>query len=128
MATHPSQLAVDMELKKAFQEMQSKMITTTQQLKISDAQIETLKRTMAHSKLVDTEISQLPGGIRVYEGVGRMFLLQPLDVVRSNLTKKIKASDEKIKTIEINKGYLDKSLKESEDSLRELVLSKQQGK
>ncbi|XP_046551735.1 prefoldin subunit 1-like [Haliotis rubra] len=128
MATHPSQLAVDMELKKAFQEMQSKMIATTQQLKISDAQIETLKRTMAHSKLVDSEISQLPGGIRVYEGVGRMFLLQPLDVVRSNLTKKIKASDEKIKTIEINKGYLDKSLKESEDSLRELVLSKQQGK
>ena len=48
------------------------MITTTQQLKLSDAQIETLKRSMQHSALVEKELSRLPDDIKVYEGVGRM--------------------------------------------------------
>ncbi|XP_041365041.1 prefoldin subunit 1-like isoform X2 [Gigantopelta aegis] len=104
------------------------MVTTTQQLKISDAQVETLKRQMAHSKLVISEISQLPDDVRVFEGVGRMFLLQPNAEIKTNLDKKIKASDEKIKSIETTKVYLEKSLRESENNLRELVLSKQQGR
>ncbi|XP_041365040.1 prefoldin subunit 1-like isoform X1 [Gigantopelta aegis] len=123
-----SSMPVDLELKKAFQGLQNKMVTTTQQLKISDAQVETLKRQMAHSKLVISEISQLPDDVRVFEGVGRMFLLQPNAEIKTNLDKKIKASDEKIKSIETTKVYLEKSLRESENNLRELVLSKQQGR
>ena len=56
----------------ALQELQGKMITTTQQLKVSDAQIETLKRSIQHSTLVEKELSRLPENTRVYEGVGRM--------------------------------------------------------
>lgn len=48
------------------------MIQTTQQLKISDAQIESLKHQIAHSKLVDQEIAGLPADTKTYEGVGRM--------------------------------------------------------
>ena len=48
------------------------MITTSQQLKVSDAQIETLKRSMQHSTLVEKELSRLPEDTKVYEGVGRM--------------------------------------------------------
>ena len=59
-------------LLQALQELQGKMITTTQQLKLSDAQIETLKRSMQHSALVEKELSRLPDDIKVYEGVGRM--------------------------------------------------------
>lgn len=102
------------------------MIQTTQQLKVSDSQVETLKRKIAHTKLVDQEISALPEETRVYEGVGRMFLLMTVPTVCENLTKKKKLAEEKIKTIETNKEYLEKSLKESEQNLRELVLSKKQ--
>ena len=56
----------------AFQELQGKMITTSQQMKISDAQIESLKRSMQHSGLVEKELGRLPDTTRVYEGVGRM--------------------------------------------------------
>ncbi|KAL5018911.1 hypothetical protein ScPMuIL_004633 [Solemya velum] len=126
MATHPSQLPVDQELKKAFQVLQAKMINTTQQLKISDAQIESLKRTIQHSKLVDHEISTLPEDTRVYEGAGRMFILQPLNDVKKCLTEKVTAAGEKIKTIEGSKAYLERSIKESEENLREMVLSRQQ--
>ncbi|XP_025102435.1 prefoldin subunit 1-like isoform X2 [Pomacea canaliculata] len=122
MATLP----VDLELKKAFQEMQIKKIQTSQQLKIADQQVEALKRKIAHSQLVDKEIASLPEETRVYEGVGRMFLLMSIPVVRENLAKKKDQAEDKIKTIETNKEYLEKSLKENEQNLRELVLSKQQ--
>ena len=56
----------------AFQELQTKMISTTQQLKVSDMQVEQLKRQIAHSKLVEKEIAALPPDTRTYEGVGRM--------------------------------------------------------
>lgn len=121
-------IPVDQELKKAFQELQTKMITTRQQLKFSDAQVETLKRQITHSKLLDQEISILPEDTRTYEGVGRMFMLQPIPEVRKNLTKKIQTADEKIKSINSNKSYLERSIKESEDNLREMILSKQSNK
>ena len=49
-----------------------KMISTTQQLKVSDMQIEQLKRQITHAKLVETELSGLPESTKVYQGVGRM--------------------------------------------------------
>ncbi|PVD38053.1 hypothetical protein C0Q70_00663 [Pomacea canaliculata] len=106
--------------------MQIKKIQTSQQLKIADQQVEALKRKIAHSQLVDKEIASLPEETRVYEGVGRMFLLMSIPVVRENLAKKKDQAEDKIKTIETNKEYLEKSLKENEQNLRELVLSKQQ--
>ncbi|XP_013405108.1 prefoldin subunit 1 [Lingula anatina] len=116
--------AVDMELKKAFQDLQSKMIQTTQQLKMSDMQVEQLKRQIQHSKLVEQELKTLPEGVNTYEGVGRMFICQPVETIKSNLGEKVKNAEAKIKTIETNKQYLERSIKESEDNLRELVLSK----
>jgi len=58
----------------AFQELQAKMVSTTQQLKIADFQIEQLKRQIIHAKLVEKEIDSLPTDVRTYEGVGRMFV------------------------------------------------------
>merc|ERR1711963_46287 len=117
---------VDLELKKAFQEMQLKMIQTTQQLKVADQQVETLKRKVQHSRIVDRELKEIPDDTKVYQGIGRMFLQMTVPEIRDGLTQKQKSAEEKIKTIEVNKEYLEKSLKESENSLRELVLSKQQ--
>jgi len=48
------------------------MVSTTQQLKIADFQIEQLKRQVVHAKLVEKELGSLPKDIRTYEGVGRM--------------------------------------------------------
>ncbi|XP_061175761.1 prefoldin subunit 1-like [Saccostrea echinata] len=121
-------MQVDLELKKAFQELQTKMIATTQQIKLSDAQIDQLKRSIKHSELVEHEIGALPETTRLYEGVGRMFILQPKDDIKQNLVNKKKAAEEKIKNFETSKSYLEKSIKESEDNLRELVMSKQQNR
>jgi len=82
---------VDMELKKAFQELQTRMISTTQQLKVSDMQIEQLKRQIAHSRLVEKEIESLPKDTKTYEGVGRMFVLQPIETVEKKSRRQSKS-------------------------------------
>ena len=70
-----SQKSPDLELKKAFGELQAKMLETQQKMKLSDLQIENLKRTMTHAGLTEQEIAGLPEETPVYESVGRMFIL-----------------------------------------------------
>lgn len=48
------------------------MVSTTQQLRLSDLQIEALKRQITHTHLVEKEVGSLPKETRTYEGVGRM--------------------------------------------------------
>ncbi len=55
----------DMELKKAFAELQSKMVDSKQKIKLHDFQIENIKRSITHSALTDHEIGALPEGTKV---------------------------------------------------------------
>lgn len=58
---------------------------------------------------------------RVYMSVGRMFLLTDLDNMRSELKSKQDKCDKAIELLEKKKEFLQKSLKDQEDGLRELV-------
>lgn len=50
-----------------------------------------------------------------------MFLLTPLEQIKEVLRDKQAAADEKIKTLENNKTYLERSMRDSENNLREMV-------
>ncbi|XP_046899097.1 prefoldin subunit 1 isoform X1 [Hypomesus transpacificus] len=100
---------IDLELKKAFAELQAKMIDTQQKAKLADLQIDQLTRMKKHANLTHTEIASLPGTTRMYEGVGRMFILQSKEEINTQLTDKQKTSDEKIKELESNNGPRDVS-------------------
>lgn len=63
----------------------------------------------------------LEPAIKTYESIGRMFVLTPIDNVKANLKKRQDTATEKIKTLENNKDYLEKSLKDSENNLREMI-------
>merc|ERR1712025_310094 len=112
------------ELKAAFAELQSKVIENKQKMKFHDIEIENFKRSIIHSTLTDTEIAQLPKDTKVYESVGRMFLLSDIANVRSGLDKKTEGLKEKIHVLNSNKEYLDRQVKEQENNLRELITSK----
>ncbi|UYV77911.1 PFDN1 [Cordylochernes scorpioides] len=116
---------VDMELKKAFQELQIKMIDTTQKLQLADTQIDAHKRTIQRSQLTDSELSQMPPDTPMYLGIGRMFLRTDPTTVKKELEEKIKTCESKIKTMESNKNYLEKNMRESETNLREMIINKQ---
>ncbi|KAH7983181.1 hypothetical protein HPB52_009735 [Rhipicephalus sanguineus] len=63
---------VDMELKKAFQELQMKMIDTTRRLRQADVQIETLKKAVKYAYCTGEVISEAPPDTKMYQSVGRM--------------------------------------------------------
>ena len=119
---HPQ---VDLELKKAFEDLQVKMINTRNQMKAITGQVETLKRQTQHSKLTEAELKQLPESVPMYEGIGRMFVLSGKDKILAGLENKAKTNDSRVTGLEKNKEYLEKSLKDSENSLRELISVKQ---
>ncbi|XP_070839418.1 prefoldin subunit 1 isoform X1 [Chaetodon trifascialis] len=115
---------IDLELKKAFSELQVKMIDTQQKVKLADLQIDQLTRVQKHAKLTHDEITKLPDNTRLYEGVGRMFILQSKEEINNQLTDRQKTADEKIKELEQKKVYLERSVKEAEDNIREMLLSR----
>ncbi|KAM6912057.1 prefoldin subunit 1 isoform 2-T2 [Lycodopsis pacificus] len=114
---------IDLELKKAFSELQVKMIDTQQKVKLADLQIDQLTRVQKHAKLTHAEIATLSDNTRLYEGVGRMFILQLKEEINDQLKDKQKTADEKIKELE-KKVYLERSVKEAEDNIREMLLSR----
>ncbi|XP_011300302.1 prefoldin subunit 1 [Fopius arisanus] len=115
----------DEELKKAFSELQEKMVDTTQKLRLADIQIESLKRTKQYAELTIKEIAALSNTTKTYESVGRMFLLDDIASIKSGLQTRMKNADEKITTLENNKTYLERDLKESKNNLREMVQQRQ---
>ncbi|XP_034033445.1 prefoldin subunit 1 isoform X2 [Thalassophryne amazonica] len=115
--------AVDVELKKAFTELQVKMIDTQQKVKLADLQIDQLARVQKLAKLTHAEITKLPDNTRMYEGVGRMFILQSKEEIDNQMMDKQRTADEKIKELE-KKLYLERSVKDAEDNIREMLLSR----
>ncbi|XP_032686933.1 prefoldin subunit 1 [Odontomachus brunneus] len=115
----------DQELKQAFSKLQEKMVDTSQKLKLADIQIDKLRRTKQRAELTMKEIDYLPENTRIYESVGRMFLLDDINSIKNMLDTRMKTSDEKIKTLENNKTYLQRNLKESEDDIREMIQQRQ---
>lgn len=112
---------VDLELKKAFIELQLKMVQTSEKIQVIDSQIEVLKRILQHVDVTQREISTFPPATKTYESVGRMFLLTDLDEVKNNLKTRKSQLSTRITELENNTQYLEKNLKESEDNIREMV-------
>ncbi|XP_053989335.1 prefoldin subunit 1 [Hylaeus volcanicus] len=115
----------DEELRKAFSQLHEKMIDTTQKLKLADIQIEKLKRSKQRAELTVKEVSSYPVDTKTYEPVGRMFLLDDIDNIKTGLDKRMKAADEKVKTLENTKTYLQQNLKECENNIREMIQQRQ---
>ena len=87
-------------------------------------QTEQLNRTEKHAHLTDTEVTTLVDETNMYEGVGRMFILQSKDTIHNQLLEKQKIAEEEIKESEQKKSYLERSVKEAEDNIRERLMAR----
>lgn len=114
----------DMELKQAFADLQKKMIETQTQMRVADAQIAQLEITKKRSDFTAKELQGMPESTKQYQSVGRMFMLQSQDEIQEMLKQKQVGASEKIKELEGKKKYLEKTVKESEANLREMVSQK----
>ncbi|XP_028322822.1 prefoldin subunit 1 [Gouania willdenowi] len=115
---------VDPELKRAFSELQMKKLDVQQKVKMVDLQMEQLKRMQKHAELTHTEVNALPDNTHLYQGVGRMFILQPREEIRNQLIDKKKTAEGKIKELEKKKVYHERSVKDAEDNIREMLMSR----
>ncbi|XP_042857949.1 prefoldin subunit 1-like isoform X1 [Penaeus japonicus] len=120
-----SSMTLPKENRKAFMELQGKMQETNQKLRIADVQVESLKKQIVHAQLTDKEIQSLGDSTRVYDSVGRMFLLTDIPQIRENLKAKVEKCNEKITSLQANKEYLERSMSESQNNLREMIKLKQ---
>merc|ERR1712062_97427 len=124
MAATEAKKGPDMEIRQAFVELQTKMVEANKEMKVADWKVESYKRSIKHTELTVDEIKSLPEETRLYESVGRMFMLSTRSDITDTLDKKQAKANEEIKNLEAKKTYLEKSLKDSENSLRELVAQK----
>ncbi|KAG6452484.1 prefoldin subunit 1 [Manduca sexta] len=112
---------VDLELKRAFGELHEKMIETTKKIHSLDTQIVVFKRQLEIAELSEHEICNLPRGVKIYEGVARMFLLtEPHDIVRDIKCRQFKLND-RITEFTNHKKFLEMNLRDSTNNLREMV-------
>lgn len=112
---------VDLELKKAFLELQVKMIETSKKIHDIDSEIIAVDRVLKQVMVNSRGISELPEGTKTYEAVGRIFLLQDLGKLRNKFEEREEELKLRIKDLKDKKEYLEKNLKESENNIREMV-------
>ncbi|XP_017048980.1 prefoldin subunit 1 [Drosophila ficusphila] len=112
---------MDIELKKAFTEMQINKLDTTKRINMINMKCEMLKTGKHKYQLTEKSTSKLDDDSRVYQSVGRMFLLTDVQNMREDLKAKQEKCDKAIELLEKKKEFLQKSLKDQEDGLRELV-------
>ncbi|XP_003744425.1 prefoldin subunit 1 [Galendromus occidentalis] len=114
----------DMELKKAVKELKQKMIESRRKMNIAEMQVNQHKVLVQKNALIKNVISSYPDESRMFESVGRMFMLSNKKDSLTRLDERSKLAREKIETLEGNQKYLEKSLKDSENNLREMIASK----
>lgn len=117
--------AVDLELKKHFEELQTQMAETRTKMRQMDAQMDGLRIAGKRAAMTKKQVTQLTPETRTYESLGRMFVLRSRDEVNKMLDEKVKMSEEKVTGLEANQKYLENSLKERENNLREMIIQKQ---
>ncbi|XP_051857987.1 prefoldin subunit 1 [Drosophila nasuta] len=112
---------MDLELKKAFTEMQINKLDTTKKINMIDMKCDMVKTGKQTYTLTEKGTSSLSDDTKVYLSVGRMFLLTDVQNMRDELKSKQDKCDKAIELLEKKKEFLQKSLKDQEDGLRELV-------
>ncbi|XP_037961006.1 prefoldin subunit 1 [Teleopsis dalmanni] len=112
---------MDIELKKAFAEMQINKIETTKKMNMIDMKCDMVKTGKHKYQLTEKGTSDLTNDTRVYLSVGRMFVLTDVQNMRNDLKQKQEKCDKAIILLNKKKEFLAKSLKDQEDGLRELV-------
>ncbi|BFF93434.1 prefoldin subunit 1 [Drosophila madeirensis] len=112
---------MDIQLKKAFTEMQINKLETTKKINMIDMKCDMVKTGKHKYLLTEKGTSNLDNDTRVYQSVGRMFLLTDVQNMREDLKSKQEKCEKAIELLEKKKEFLQKSLKDQEDGLRELV-------
>ncbi|KAL3480605.1 Prefoldin [Aspergillus californicus] len=110
-------------LQKLLQEIETRVITSQQQIGITKAQMTTKQRDIRMLELTSKEIGSLPGDTNVYEGVGKMFVAVPRQAVDKRISIESKEAKTDIENLEKRMHYLEMTFKNSRENLEQILKS-----
>ena len=112
---------VEQELRNQFKELQLAVLESKKKIRQMDAQLDMLGKGSLRSKLVRNEITSIVDDVRLYQSLGRMFYLQDKKQIVDTLDKVQEEREQNSKQLQDNKNFLEKSMKDKENSLREFI-------
>ena len=117
-------MAVDMELKKAFQDLSLQVMSTREKVRQIQSEIESTTLATNRARITSKTITSLGPQNRTYESVGRIFVLRPRDELAQKIGMQVEENEKKIKLLETNKTHHETKMKESENNIREMINQK----
>uniref|UniRef100_A0A5K3FCI0 Prefoldin subunit 6 n=2 Tax=Mesocestoides corti TaxID=53468 RepID=A0A5K3FCI0_MESCO len=118
--------AVDEDIQKAIIQLKAKTISSNQQKSLLNAQIDALSKQIRRSELVAQEITSLPDGVNTYCSVGRMFIQKCIPDLVSELQTQREDYSKSIESLKKKLDYVNESLADAQQGLRDLISAKQQ--
>ncbi|KPI96077.1 PREDICTED: prefoldin subunit 1 [Papilio xuthus] len=112
---------VDLELKKAFSELQVKIVETRKKINVIDVQITALNKVLKYIDSSRKELQVLENDTKAYIPVSRMFLQADLGELKESIDDRVCMLNERIVELENKKEYLERKRRESEDNIREMI-------
>ncbi|KAI5808968.1 Prefoldin [Peziza echinospora] len=108
-------------LQKLLNEIESRAAQSQQQLHVVRAQIAQKQRDIRLNQLTISELDGLPGGTRVYEGVGKMFVLEDLKQVKKRLEKEKKDLGSDVTDLGKKLHYLETTFQKTQENIQAIL-------
>ncbi|KAI1467376.1 Prefoldin [Daldinia caldariorum] len=108
-------------LQKLLREVETQAIAAQQQISLVRTQQASKQRELRMAQLTRSEISSLPAGTNVYEGVGKMFVAMPAAEMKGKLESQIKEVEGEVDGLGKRLHYLEVSQKNSKDQIDRML-------
>ncbi|KZZ97760.1 KE2 family protein [Ascosphaera apis ARSEF 7405] len=108
-------------LAKLVQEIEAQAIKSQQDIAIVKASIAAKQRELRLSQLTSKELSDLPATTNVYEGVGKMFVVRPMNTINSRISQESLQLQTEITNLEKKLHYLETTFKNSRDNIQRIM-------
>ncbi|RPB25741.1 Prefoldin [Terfezia boudieri ATCC MYA-4762] len=108
-------------LQKLLQEIEARATLSHQQLQVVRGQVAGKQRDIRLNQLTITELESLPKDTNVYEGVGKMFVLVPMDNVKSRLEGEVKALSSDVEDLNKKLQYQEMTFQKTQENISALL-------
>ncbi|KAL8910864.1 MAG: hypothetical protein Q9171_003902 [Xanthocarpia ochracea] len=110
-------------LQKLVQEIETQAITAQREINVVKAAIASKQRDIRMLELTSTEVKQLSKDTKVYEGVGKMFMLAPTNNVHTRLASETAELRSDISSLNKKLHYLETTHKNSREHIDQIFKS-----
>ncbi|CAK7218205.1 hypothetical protein SCUCBS95973_003406 [Sporothrix curviconia] len=108
-------------LQKLVREIETQSLQAQQQISIVRSQTANKQREMRIAQLTRSELASLPVNTNVYEGVGKMFVLEPVSSLNDKLGKQVKTLESDVEGLGKRLHYLETTAKNSQEHINQIL-------